>query len=673
MPSMVHAPLFNPGYFKDKTGEHLASAFTAVNGRNSPPSPPRLNGINGMIPNNTQPRPVSRDSPERQQAPKPREPARDNWSPPHPVAEAVHRNGHDSSSSPTLSDQDRSPLSPGKRKRAHSSEGARSHPSPDGVPVQRRRLDSHAPTGGRDSPNTITQVQQLVMEHPQPRTLPPVDRIETERPWVSSHEASYNGYHESQPQRRDLLRTTELDSNHESMSQAKMSEVDGPNGFEPSSTTRTTAAGVQVDPKKRKRQFANRTKTGCGTCRRRKKKCDEAKPECNNCGRGGFLCEGYAIKVPWPKNGTPKSHAPIVSKDRFPADPTQLYHSHGAPRESYNDSTSPNGTDGGRGRPIIVEDDRSAARVWASGWGDAPRPAYSQEQQPHAEYAHAPPHSSYGRTSANEQHGPHSTPAPPLPRHHTPRHYHHTQETMADKFSKATTAMNEAPPSQQSMMVSHPAGPPGPPPPHYAPPPTRYEKTEKQKMMDEEPFHPFDRELEAEREKCQRAVYAFNNTRNNNLTISDGEVDRNLRTILSANWNHPLRSGGSTGHLGKSVHVDPPFMCDYGYNIHIGSNVHIKTGCKLLDSGDITIGDDTTIGANVTIDTVKEPTDMKSFQGSGPNATSVAAKVHIGRNVHIGPGCIIAAGVHIGENAKVLAGSVVFRVSDELGVLGSCS
>ena len=32
--------------------------------------------------------------------------------------------------------------------------------------------------------------------------------------------------------------------------------------------------------KKRKRQFANRTKTGCITCRRRKKKCDEGKPEC---------------------------------------------------------------------------------------------------------------------------------------------------------------------------------------------------------------------------------------------------------------------------------------------------------------------------------------------------------------------------------------------------------
>jgi hypothetical protein len=37
---------------------------------------------------------------------------------------------------------------------------------------------------------------------------------------------------------------------------------------------------TQADLKKRKRNFSNRTKTGCMTCRRRKKKCDEARPEC---------------------------------------------------------------------------------------------------------------------------------------------------------------------------------------------------------------------------------------------------------------------------------------------------------------------------------------------------------------------------------------------------------
>lgn len=39
---------------------------------------------------------------------------------------------------------------------------------------------------------------------------------------------------------------------------------------------------AQSDPKKRKRNFSNRTKTGCMTCRRRKKKCDESRPECKS-------------------------------------------------------------------------------------------------------------------------------------------------------------------------------------------------------------------------------------------------------------------------------------------------------------------------------------------------------------------------------------------------------
>ncbi|KFX94333.1 hypothetical protein O988_06364 [Pseudogymnoascus sp. VKM F-3808] len=34
-----------------------------------------------------------------------------------------------------------------------------------------------------------------------------------------------------------------------------------------------------------------RSKTGCNTCRFRKKKCDEAKPECTNCKRNNYACE----------------------------------------------------------------------------------------------------------------------------------------------------------------------------------------------------------------------------------------------------------------------------------------------------------------------------------------------------------------------------------------------
>lgn len=39
-------------------------------------------------------------------------------------------------------------------------------------------------------------------------------------------------------------------------------------------------SGANMSGTKRKRNFSNRTKTGCLTCRRRKKKCDEGHPIC---------------------------------------------------------------------------------------------------------------------------------------------------------------------------------------------------------------------------------------------------------------------------------------------------------------------------------------------------------------------------------------------------------
>ena len=70
-----------------------------------------------------------------------------------------------------------------------------------------------------------------------------------------------------------------------------------------------------LDPKKRKRNFSNRTKTGCHTCRQRKKKCDEAKPTCNNCSRGGFDCGGYGPKPPGQKpSSQSRTVVPLQSK-----------------------------------------------------------------------------------------------------------------------------------------------------------------------------------------------------------------------------------------------------------------------------------------------------------------------------------------------------------------------
>lgn len=42
-----------------------------------------------------------------------------------------------------------------------------------------------------------------------------------------------------------------------------------------------------------------RSKTGCGTCRRRKKKCDETRPSCTNCEKNNVVCDGYEPKQQW--------------------------------------------------------------------------------------------------------------------------------------------------------------------------------------------------------------------------------------------------------------------------------------------------------------------------------------------------------------------------------------
>ncbi|EGE80495.1 OefC protein [Blastomyces dermatitidis ATCC 18188] len=48
-----------------------------------------------------------------------------------------------------------------------------------------------------------------------------------------------------------------------------------------------------------------RSKTGCITCRRRKKKCDETRPSCLNCQKNAVFCEGYPVKEIW-KSGKQK-------------------------------------------------------------------------------------------------------------------------------------------------------------------------------------------------------------------------------------------------------------------------------------------------------------------------------------------------------------------------------
>ncbi|OAA59555.1 c6 zinc finger domain containing protein [Niveomyces insectorum RCEF 264] len=54
---------------------------------------------------------------------------------------------------------------------------------------------------------------------------------------------------------------------------------------------------AQEAPSNKKATAKKRTKTGCLTCRRRRIKCDEGKPRCNNCIKSKRQCDGYNQRV----------------------------------------------------------------------------------------------------------------------------------------------------------------------------------------------------------------------------------------------------------------------------------------------------------------------------------------------------------------------------------------
>ncbi|KAH6639503.1 maltose O-acetyltransferas-like protein [Boeremia exigua] len=619
MSAVLHMPAINtaPFMLKEKLGDPFTPAFTAVNGRPSPPSPHASTGPHGVT----------------AWAAVPRDPI----SPP-----ASH------SITPAMANRDRSPDSPYKRKRSLSPE------------ARPRGSSRETPPPCGPSPPVSYPEQRSALE-PHQRTLPPLDRLQSDRRWAAEP-AEYQEHHHHEPR--------PLDPPHH-MPPSHMSD---PNEYDEGATD-PNRLNQDSDQKRsgRKRQFANRTKTGCGTCRKRKKKCDEAKPKCNNCVRGNFECAGYATKIPWSKDGASKAPPALQAKERVSSAEIPAHYARcgvcnqvhiphcESVQKPYPDS---NGSDGARIRPASVDDkERKPPSMPNSGtktWTEAPR--YKPE--------HPPP--------------------PPPPQRHNPRVYHHTPQSMSQAtpshpaIAAQPVQYVQPPPSvpvqvqERPPVHDHLATRPPPPPPIVmapmapmaaappAPSPSRYShpppppRSEKDKMLSGEPFLPYTDQLADERALCAGAVFRFNSLSNAAVQIASSERERQFEYIIAARWiYHRPGERRVTGHLGGGIQVAIPFHCDYGYNISIGDNVVIGPGTQLLDSGRIAIGRNTKIGARVTIQTVKSPADTKGLKGT--NGTEIAGEVYIGENVYIADNCHIEAGVRIGNNAIIRAGSVVVR------------
>ena len=111
--------------------------------------------------------------------------------------------------------------------------------------------------------------------------------------------------------------------------------------------------------------------------------------------------------------------------------------------------------------------------------------------------------------------------------------------------------------------------------------------------------------------------------------------------------------------FGKSENafLNPPFYCDYGFNIEVGKNFFANYNCTIIDVAKVTIGDNCQMAPNVAIYTAGHPVHPASRN----TAYEYGIEVTIGDNVWLGGNTVIVPGVHIGSNTVIGAGSVVTK------------
>ncbi|KAF5661441.1 hypothetical protein FHETE_8503 [Fusarium heterosporum] len=68
----------------------------------------------------------------------------------------------------------------------------------------------------------------------------------------------------------------------------------------------------------RVRAFSRKARTGCVTCKKRHKKCDEEKPTCKRCRTGGYVCDGYASKSQAVTDKPKTGHFPLLAAKPIP-------------------------------------------------------------------------------------------------------------------------------------------------------------------------------------------------------------------------------------------------------------------------------------------------------------------------------------------------------------------
>ena len=164
--------------------------------------------------------------------------------------------------------------------------------------------------------------------------------------------------------------------------------------------------------------------------------------------------------------------------------------------------------------------------------------------------------------------------------------------------------------------------------------------TEKEKMINGEPYYPFaDDTLTEERNRAKELCFEYNS----------------LPPLKRAEKNEILRK--LFGKTAENFLIESDFNCDYGYNIEIGENFYMNHNGIILDCAKVKFGDNVFIGPNCGFYTAIHPIEPKQRI----SALEAAKPISIGSNVWFGGNVVVLPGVTIGDNSVIGAGSVVTK------------
>ncbi|AAM31369.1 galactoside-O-acetyltransferase [Methanosarcina mazei Go1] len=169
---------------------------------------------------------------------------------------------------------------------------------------------------------------------------------------------------------------------------------------------------------------------------------------------------------------------------------------------------------------------------------------------------------------------------------------------------------------------------------------TMVEMTEKEKAAQGLLYNAYyDEELISQRAYCKAICYEYNQ-------LHPAKIEERTALIQKL-----------FGKTGGSFLIEPPFICDYGYNIEIGSNFYANHNCIILDGAKVVFGDNVMIAPNCSFYTAGHPLDVERRNAG----LEYAYPVKVGSNVWIGGNVSVLPGVTIGDNAVIGAGSIVTK------------